>query len=38
MMAFDIEFMSNVTVPDFIGLGKGVSLGFGTICRKYGNE
>ncbi len=38
MTAFDIEFVSNVTVPDFIGLGKGVSLGFGMICRKYGDE
>lgn len=33
MMAFDITFKSNVTLPEFIGLGKGVSLGFGTVNR-----
>lgn len=38
MMSFDIEFVSNVTVPDFVGLGKGVSLGFGMICRNYRDE
>ena len=35
MMAFDAEFKSNVSLPDYIGLGKGVSLGFGTVVRKY---
>lgn len=35
MMAFDMEFKSNVSLPDYIGLGKGVSLGFGTVVRKY---
>ena len=31
MMAFDAEFKTNVSLPDFVGLGKGVSLGCGTI-------
>ncbi len=31
MMSFDVEFKSNVSLPDYIGLGKGVSLGMGTI-------
>ena len=35
MMAFDAEFKSNVSLPDYIGLGKGVSLGMGTVVRKY---
>lgn len=34
MMAFDLEFRTNVSLPDYIGLGKGVSLGFGTVIRK----
>lgn len=33
MMGFDMELKANVTLPDYIGLGKGVSLGFGTIRR-----
>lgn len=35
MMAFDAKFKSNVSLPDYIGLGKGVSLGMGTVVRKY---
>lgn len=31
MMAFDVSFSSNVSLPDYMGLGKGVSLGHGTI-------
>ena len=31
LMAFDLTFRSNVFLPDFVGLGKGVSLGFGTV-------
>lgn len=33
MMGFDIRFKSNVSLPDYIGLGKGVSIGFGMIKR-----
>lgn len=35
LMAFDAEFKTNVSLPDYIGLGKGVSLGMGTVVRKY---
>ena len=38
MMSFDAEFKSNVSIPDYVGLGKGVSLGFGTVVRKYEKE
>lgn len=31
MMGFDLQFKANVLLPDHIGLGKGVSLGFGEI-------
>lgn len=31
LTGFDIEFRTNVFLPDFIGLGKGVSLGYGTV-------
>lgn len=34
MMGFDLEFKSNVSLPDYIGLGKGVSLGYGVIKRQ----
>ena len=33
LMAFDLIFRTNVFLPDFIGLGKGVSLGFGTVSQ-----
>lgn len=31
MQSMDVEFATNVYMPDFIGLGKGVSQGFGMI-------
>lgn len=31
MQGFDVEFKSNISLPDYIGLGKGVSLGFGMV-------
>lgn len=34
LMAFDIDFQCNVFLPNFLGLGKGVSHGFGTIFMK----
>lgn len=33
MMGFDLEFKTNISLPDYIGLGKGTSLGFGMIKR-----
>lgn len=38
MMSFDVEFKSNVSLPDFVGLGKGVSLGMGTVKRMKSKE
>ena len=37
MQCFDVEFKCNVSLPDFVGLGKGVSLGFGMVTMKKGN-
>ncbi len=34
LLSFDAEFKTNVSLPDYIGLGKGVSLGMGTVVRK----
>lgn len=34
MMCFDIEFKSNVSIPDFVGLGKGTSIGYGVLAKK----
>ncbi|MES2648151.1 MAG: CRISPR-associated endonuclease Cas6 [Bacteroidota bacterium] len=34
---FEVDFRSNVFLPDFMGLGKGVSKGFGTV-RKLRNQ
>ena len=31
LMSFDAEFKTNVSLPDYIGLGKGVSLGMGVV-------
>lgn len=34
MMSFSCEFKSNVTLPDYIGLGKGASMGHGIVFRQ----
>lgn len=34
MMSFDVDFMANISLPDYCGLGKGVSHGFGTITNR----
>lgn len=34
MMAFNVTFKSNVSLPEYAGLGKGVSLGNGIIFKK----
>jgi hypothetical protein len=31
MQSFDVEFRTNVSLPDFCGLGKGTSLGMGMV-------
>ncbi len=38
LMGIDAEFKTNVSLPDYIGLGKGVSLGMGTVARKHENK
>ena len=34
MMAFDVDFLTNLDLPVDIGLGKGASIGFGVV-EKY---
>jgi len=34
MLGFDISFRTNVFLPDYLGLGKGVSHGFGTVRQN----
>ena len=38
MMAFDVEFKTNMSLPDYMGIGKHVSIGYGTVVRKYNKE
>ena len=33
LMAFDIEFKTNLTLPQYIGIGKSVSVGYGVITK-----
>ena len=33
MMTFNADFVTNVSLPQFIGLGKDASIGFGTLFR-----
>jgi len=33
MLAFSGSFVTNATIPDFVGLGKSVSRGFGTVVK-----
>jgi hypothetical protein len=33
VLAFSVNFCSNVSFPDFVGLGKGASIGFGIVKR-----
>jgi len=34
LAGFDLDFATNVFLPDWIGLGKGVSVGFGVVRRE----
>ena len=38
MMAFDAEFKTNLSLPDYMGIGKHASIGYGTIVRAYNKE
>lgn len=35
MMAFNLKFKSNISLPNYMGLGKHASFGYGTITRIY---
>lgn len=35
MMAFNAEFKTNLSLPDYMGIGKHVSIGYGTVVRIY---
>jgi hypothetical protein len=34
LMAFDVQFTSNFSIPDYVGLGKNASMGCGVVVRK----
>ena len=34
LMGFDLDFVTNISLPDYIGLGKGASLGHGVLNKK----
>lgn len=34
LMGFDVVFTCNVSIPSFVGLGKGTSIGFGTVNKR----
>lgn len=38
LMGFDVAFKTNVSLPDYIGLGKGVSVGKGMVKRMITDE
>lgn len=33
-LTFTLDFKTNLTIPDYTGIGKGVSIGFGTVLSK----
>lgn len=33
LMAFDVEFKANLSIPDYVGIGKNASIGCGVITR-----
>lgn len=37
-MTFDIDFKTNLSIPDYIGIGKNASIGFGMIKRRVVNK
>lgn len=38
LMGFNLDFATNVFLPDFIGLGKSVSLGYGVVKRLKNDQ
>jgi len=35
LMAFDAEFKTNVSLPDYVGIGKNASIGYGVVTHIY---
>lgn len=38
VMSFDVDFSSNLSIPDGLGIGKNASLGYGTIIQSRKKE
>lgn len=38
LMAFDVKFTSNVSLPDYVGLGKNASIGYGVVKGETKEE
>ena len=38
LMSFDIEFKSNLSIPNYAGIGKHASIGYGTVVKKRNNN
>ncbi len=34
MTAFDADFLCNLTIPNYVGIGKNASIGFGVVCQE----
>ena len=34
LTAFNADFISNLTIPNNVGIGKNASIGFGIVCLK----
>lgn len=34
MTAFDADFLCNLTIPNFVGIGKNASIGFGVVHQE----
>jgi hypothetical protein len=34
MTAFDADFVCNLTIPNYVGIGKNASIGFGVVCQE----
>lgn len=38
VMSFNCEFKTNMSLPDYMGIGKHASIGYGTVVRQYQKE
>jgi len=38
MLGIECEFMANFAIPDYLGLGKSVSRGFGAVAGMRGDS